>query len=56
MPAKKPQTQSYTALEPLLHNGTKYAPGQSIDLTTDQANAMRTKKLVGDLVKEEGAE
>lgn len=48
-------TQAYTVLEPLLHSGTKYMPGKSIDLTTDQADAMQAKKLVGGLVKE-GAE
>ena len=44
--APKDSTQAYTALEPLLHNGTKHLPGQPIELTEEQAKSMTTRKLV----------
>jgi hypothetical protein len=53
---KELANQAYTVLEPILHNGKKYLPGQPVELTDEQAKSMQARRLVGDLVIEEGAE
>jgi len=45
--------QPYTVLEPLLHDGDKYVPGQPIELTAAQAKSMQSRQLVGELLKSE---
>ncbi|WP_221800448.1 hypothetical protein [Oceanobacter mangrovi] len=64
MAAAKPKTmpdrQQYQALEPLLHDGDKYLPGQPIELTAEQAKSMQSRRLVtlvtAEADSEEGAE
>lgn len=35
--AKNTEKHTYTCVEPIKHDGELYAPGEELDLTTDQA-------------------
>lgn len=53
---KAPETDGligYRVLTPLKHTGVRYAPGDVVQLTTQEAEALGELGIVGDVVSDE---
>lgn len=46
MATRKTATTTCTVIEPLLHNGTRYQPGDAIQLDATHADALNRRRLV----------